>query len=125
MAVDASERRTEMTAYNNFLASVNPALLETERFGIPGPEERPGSPEDRMMRRQHEMERIWFWAQRTGMGVSYGAPMSDAEIAECAAEFKAFGQPKRKYVPKKTKTARITAERQLQIAVEAAERKAS
>lgn len=115
-----------MSGYSNFMAAVNPAAIEVERYGTPGPEERPGSPKDRQMRLAHEMERIWYWAQRSSTGLEFGPPMSDAEIAECAAEWRAHGAPKRQYTPKKKiKRPVIPPDRLLQIAVQAAERKAA
>lgn len=48
-------------AFANFLTTRNAARLESERFNIPGPGERPGSPSDRRMRREHQGRVISFW----------------------------------------------------------------
>jgi len=45
-------------AFTNFLRNTDPRKVEMERFGWPHDSERPGSPQDRRMRREHELHKL-------------------------------------------------------------------
>lgn len=78
-----------------------------------------GHPSHRLMVAAHEMAVAEFY----GRGKPTTTPGTPAQLAELVDAVTGY-RPAKKYSPK-TKPARITAERQLQIAVEAATRKAS
>lgn len=48
-------------AWRRFVACVDPAELERERFRRPSESERPGSAADKRMRRQHQFRVDAFW----------------------------------------------------------------
>lgn len=107
-----------------FLASVTPRALDRERMQLNDRAWREsfGHPTHRVMVAAHQARVNEFY----GRGPTTDEPGSPAQLAELIDAVTAYRPPK-KYTPRKkpTTTTAISAERQLQIAVQAAQRKAS
>ncbi|MFJ3029847.1 hypothetical protein ACIPEQ_13470 [Curtobacterium sp. NPDC087080] len=76
-------RQSDGDAWANFVAQLDPAAVEAERYRAPGPEERPGSPTDLRMKAAHEYVATDYW-ERVRAG--HPLPLTDHEWATRRAE---------------------------------------
>jgi hypothetical protein len=65
-------------AWANFIAQLDPASLERERFRAPDAEERPGSPTDLRMKAAHAFVAADYWAR---VRAGHPLPSTDDEWA--------------------------------------------